>query len=706
MRAMPQIRPTAAGLRHLLIPADDIEDAAALAAALAGAGSDGPALRSALRAALDAGRAAIAEAFLSRPAAGLRAARAYAHLADVVVAALHRHVVEVLHPAPIRTRGEQLAVIAVGGYGRGEMAPFSDVDLLFLTPYKRTAWSETVVETMLHVLWDLKLKVGWATRTIADCLRLAGEDVTIRTALLEHRHIAGDEAPSEELGQRLWSELFERTGPAFVEAKLAERDQRHKRQGSSRYLLEPNVKEGKGGLRDLQTLHWISKYLYGCNTAWDLVGMGVFERDEVQTFADAAKFLWAVRTHLHTVAGRAQEQLTFDRQVEIAGRMGFADGVGRQAVEHFMHAYFRHAKNVGDLTRIFSAALEAQHAKARPGMGAGLGGLWRALGLGGSNGTGPFVDRAGRIDFRDADVIAEDPVNMLRLFREAARASSHIHPHALRLVTQNLDLVDGAMRADPEANRLFLEMLCDPSHAEWLMRRMNETDLLGRFLPEFGRIVAMMQFNMYHHYTVDEHTIRTLRIANRIEGLEEAEAHPVATDIVRQGLDRRILHVALLLHDIGKGTERDHSEWGAEIAASVCPRLGLDAAETDMVIWLVRHHLVMSDTAQKRDITDPGTVREFARIVQSPERLRFLLVLTVCDIRAVGPGVWNNWKAQLLRSLYWSTRDAAHRRARHPLADRHRRGGAGGAGGAALGLGRGSSGGVCRPDAGTLLARP
>ena len=232
-----------------------------------------------------------------------------------------------------------------------------------------------------------------------------------------------------------------------------------------------------------------------------------------------------------------------------------------------------------------------------------------------------------------------------------------LHPSALRMVTQNLDLIDEDLRQDPAAVALFMDMLCDPAHAEWLLRLMNETEVLGRFIPEFGRIVAMMQFNMYHHYTVDEHTIRTIGVLNQIERLEAEDRHPVATEILKGGVNRRVLYTALLLHDIGKGDARDHSEYGAEIAQAVCPRLGLDEAETEMVVWLIANHLLMSDTAQKRDISDPRTVADFAAIVQSPQRLRLLLVLTVCDIRGVGPGVWNNWKAQLLRNLYWDTRD-------------------------------------------------
>jgi [protein-PII] uridylyltransferase len=661
MGARPPAR-TFAGLAHLVDAPARLADIGPVLAELdriaaAATGPDG--LRreafELLAGTLAAGRERVRDAFLQRPAAGLRTARSIAHVTDVVVAGAVHLAKTHLHPAPVPTRSERLAVAAVGGYGRGEMAPFSDVDLLFLTPYKRTAWSESVIESVLYLLWDLKLKVGQSVRSIDDCLRLAREDMTIRTALLEMRFLCGDRAPFGALDDRLWDDLFLRTGPEFVEAKMAERDARHQRHGGSRYLLEPNVKESKGGLRDLQTLHWISRYLYRTRSAWDLVRMGVFEEDEVRRFAEAAKFIWAVRCHLHDLSGRSQEQLTFDRQVEIARRMRYADHDGRMGVEHFMHDYFRHAKAVGDLTRIFSAALEAQHAKSTPALSMLLQALsFRSSRAGAAE---PFAVLGGRLTVRDDAVFRDDPINILRLFREAARTDARIHPIAMRLITQSLDLIDDRLRNDPEANALFLELLCDRRHAEWVLRLMNETEVLGRFIPEFGGIVAMMQFNMYHHYTVDEHTIRTIGVLKQIERLEAAEEHPVSTEILKGELNRRVLPVALLLHDIGKGEARDHSEVGAEVAARLCPRLGLTQAECDTVIWLVRHHLLMSDTAQKRDIADPRTVADFAQIVQSPQRLRLLLVLTVCDIRGVGPGVWNNWKAQLLRNLYSDARD-------------------------------------------------
>ncbi|MEM8624034.1 MAG: [protein-PII] uridylyltransferase [Pseudomonadota bacterium] len=656
----PRDQTTARGLSYLIAPAADLVhrdaliaaiDAAAEAQGAAGARAEVLAL---IASSLEGGRERVRKALHAEPFAGLRAARAYAHVTDVAVDAVVHYAIAHLHPAPIRTRGERLSVIAVGGYGRGEMAPFSDVDLLFLTPWKRTAWAEGVVESTLYMLWDLKLKLGQATRSVSECIRLARSDLTIRTNLLEQRLVAGDPAPAATLDEKLWQDLFAGTGPEFVEGKLAERDRRHARHGGSRYLLEPNIKEGKGGLRDLQTLHWISRYLYRSDSAWDLVERGVFEHEEVDRFAQAAKFLWATRSHLHELTGRATEVLAFDRQVEIAARMGYRDGGGRMAVEHFMHTYFRHAKNVGDLTRIFSAALEAQHAKPMPRFSR----LLSALSLSSSDAgeTGVFVVRDGRLALGAPDTFERDPLAILALFHEAARTDARIHPEAQRAVTRALDLIDDNLRNDERANALFLEMLTDRKNAEWLLRLLNETGVLGRFIPEFGRIIALMQFNMYHHYTVDEHTLETLRILARIERGEVDEDHPVATEIARQGINRRVLYVVLLLHDIGKGQNRDHSELGAEIAAEVCPRFGLSESETELVVWLVRHHLLMSDVAQTRDIADPLTIKAFAREVQSPERLRLLLILTVCDIRGVGPGVWNNWKAQLLRKLYWDTR--------------------------------------------------
>ncbi len=595
----------------------------------------------------EAGRTAIAQGFAMDPTRARRVTRSYAYLTDRLVHCAWLVATKVLHPCPTPTEGERFAIIGVGGYGRGEMAPQSDVDLLFLTPWKVTPWVESVVESMLYVLWDLKLKVGHSTRTVRDCLRLGAEDYTIRTALLERRLICGDASLAQDLADQLWSNLFNGTVSDFIEAKLQERAERHRKQGGQRYILEPNVKEAKGGLRDLQALYWIAKYRYRVREASDLVGLGVFTQEEFTAFEAAERFLWCVRCHLHLLAGRAADMLTFDMQVEVAARMGYSDHAGRRGVEHFMQAYFRHATRVGELTRILLVAQEADNVKAKPGLMA----LFKRR----RKVRAPYVENQGRLDIADEDAFLADKLNLLRIFEEALRTGLLLHPHAMRLIAANRHMIDRGLRANPEAAKLFLGLLLKHGNPERALRRMNELEVLSAFIPEFAPIVAMMQFNMYHSYTVDEHTIQVISNLAQIERGELVESLPLSSEILEKGVNRRVLYVALLLHDIGKGRPEDHSILGARIARMVAPRLGLRPKECETVEWLVRHHLLMSDMSQKRDIADPRTIRDFAKAVKTRERLDLLTVVTVCDIRGVGPGVWNNWKAQMLRALHRAT---------------------------------------------------
>ncbi|GFE63313.1 bifunctional uridylyltransferase/uridylyl-removing enzyme [Litoreibacter roseus] len=598
-----------------------------------------------------AGRMKIAEAFAEAPRAAGQMTRSYSYLTDCLVREAFFVAREVLHPLPNPTEAERMSLIAVGGYGRGEMAPFSDVDLLFLTPYKITAWTESVIESMLYILWDLKLKVGHASRTVKDCLRLGKEDFTIRTALLEHRFLDGDTVLAAELDQRLWRDLFKGTEAEFVEAKLSERETRLKKHGGQRYIVEPNVKEGKGGLRDLQSLYWIAKYVRRVKDVSMLVDLGVFTQDEFENFTTAEAFLWAVRGHMHLAAGRAMEQLTFDMQADVAQRMGFSDGGGRRAVEHFMQSYFRHATRVGELTRILLTDLEEQHVKTEPAL---IGLLRRTRNFRIRDG---FVLKNGRLDIPEPSAIFDDPLNILRAFQEALRSGNLLHPNLMRLISANLDLVR-QLEGDKDAARIFLNTLLKHGNPERALRRMNEIGVLGAFIPDFQTVVAMMQFNMYHAYTVDEHIIQCISHLAQIERGELVEELPIASGILKEGVNRKVLYVALLLHDIGKGRDEDHSILGAKLARKIAPRLGLTKKERDTVEWLVRYHLLMSDMAQKRDIADPRTVRDFAKAVKTVERLDLLTVLTVCDIRGVGPNVWNNWKAALIRALYRQTKRA------------------------------------------------
>ncbi|MEQ9146256.1 MAG: [protein-PII] uridylyltransferase [Parvibaculaceae bacterium] len=580
---------------------------------------------------------------------GRACAESLSYLQDTIIKELFAFATRTQFQATNPTDAERISVVATGGYGRGALAPGSDVDLLFLLPYKQTPWGESLAEFILYALWDLGLKVGHATRSISDCVRLSREDMTIRTALLEARYLCGDRTLFRELEKTFDEEVVKGTGNEFVEAKLAERDERHKRSGQSRYLVEPNVKEGKGGLRDLHTLFWIAKYVYRVKKPADLIKAGVFTRAEYNIFRKAEDFLWAVRCELHFITGRAEERISFDVQTEMAERLGYQGHRGLKGVERFMKHYFLVAKDVGDLTRIFCSILEDQERKKKPGIGRFMAALRRKKEIQG------FEVAAGRLSVASEDFFEKDPVNILRLFHVADQHQLLIHPSALQLVTRSLKLIDAKLRKDEEANRLFLEILSSRKDPESVLRKMNEAGVLGRFVPDFGRIVALMQFNMYHHYTADEHLIRAIGILSEIERGELAEEHPLANELMSKTSKREVLYAAMFLHDIAKGRPEDHSEAGAAIALKLCPRLGMSKGDTETVAWLVENHLVMSDIAQKRDLSDPKTIKDFADIVQSPERLKLLLILTVADIKAVGPGTWNGWKAQLLRELYFET---------------------------------------------------
>ncbi|MGE0742978.1 MAG: [protein-PII] uridylyltransferase [Hyphomonadaceae bacterium] len=611
-------------------------------------------VRNLLHGALFRGRM-IAKERLEQGENGLAVARLLAAVADEVIGALYDYTTTHLFRARNPTQGERFAIVAVGGYGRGELAPSSDVDLLFLRAYKPTPFAESVTEYMLYMLWDLGLKVGHSSRSIDECVKLARDDHTIQTALLESRRIAGDESLGAELEARFRKDVAERDHAGFIAAKLKERDDRHARVGASRYMVEPNIKEGKGGLRDLHTLFWLARHRYGFVKPRDYVEAGVFTEEDMFAFRRALEFLWTVRCHLHFVTGRGEERLTFDLQPELAKRLGYGARANNTEVERFMKRYFLIAKEVGALTRILCAKLEADHAKNAPK------GLQRLLPAqrGRAAPVAPgFHIEAGRLNV-DSAAVLDPPANVLRLFEIAERNDLDVHPVALGLAARRARRLPPSWRRDDEARAAFLDVVASKRHPGAALRLMNEAGVLGKFVPEFGRIVAQMQFNMYHHYTVDEHTLQAVDAMSEIEHGRHKDQHPLATEIFAKIINRRALYLAMLLHDTGKG-EGDQQIEGEKSARAACERLGLPQEEVDLVGWLVRHHLVMSDVAQKRDIGDPRTVAQFAKIVGNVERLRLLLVLTVSDIRAVGPSVWNDWKGQLLRDLYRLTEAALH----------------------------------------------
>ena len=639
-------------LTPLPLPKAPEAAASVLTDALADLAEDGPVSREAALGVFRRHQARMQQhvqhAFEQDQISGLQAARLLGKLTDGLISSLYDHAIADTGLG----RPEHLSVAATGGYGRGVLAPFSDIDLLFLTAHEPTPQTLQVVEYMLYFLWDLGVKVGHATRSIEDCLVEGAKDTTIRTALLDARHIAGDAPLFAEFHTRFRAARKVAGAADYIAAKQAERDIRHRRYGDSPFVVEPNVKEGRGGLRDLQTLYWIARYVYDTQTMGELADVGdVLTETEAKHGRRAWEFLWTVRFHLHYVAGRAEERLTFDLQPVVGARMGYTRHGRQDGVERFMRHYFLTAREISRLTRILEPAI-LREALGPPAIAAETD---KALVQAG------FVLAEGALlplPGRDFD---KEPTQMLRILQVARDRNLELHPLAVRSLIQN-ERRAVELRGNPKAAALFMDLMCgrEPDHhrasphpdgARWLSI-MNETGFLGRFIPDWARIVGQMQFDTYHVFTVDEHTIEAVRVLNMMERGELAEIAPVASSLVDHLQSRRALYLAMLLHDIAKGRGGDHSELGAEVALKVGPALGLSAEETETVSWLVLHHLLLSTIAFKRDIEDPKTILDVADTIQSPERLRLLLVLTVADMRAVSPKVWNGWKATLLRELY------------------------------------------------------
>ncbi|MGH7056380.1 MAG: [protein-PII] uridylyltransferase [Acetobacteraceae bacterium] len=592
-------------------------------------------------------RACVRERFEQGELAGLEAAALLANFTEGVLRAIFAYARE-------RT-GEELddplALLATGGFGRGVLAPFSDIDLLFLHGPEPTEGTRRTVEFMLYLLWDLGLKVGHAARGLEDCLAVAKNDLSAATALLDARLIMGDAALAHGFLERFRAECITGALSGFLAGKQAERARRHQRYGESPFLVEPNIKEGRGGLRDLQTIYWMAKAAFGARPVAIfgevLNAKGVISDFETRRFRRSLGFLWALRLQLHYVTGRAEERLTFDLQPVVGARMGYTRHRRQDGVERFMRHYFLTAREVTRLTRLLEPAI-LRAALGAPAISTTTDAQLAAEG---------FILEDGKLMPRDPEDFARAPILMLRLLQIARDRSFALHPLALRALIRN-ERHALSLRADPRAGAILLDLLdgCDAENnradgARWLTI-LSEAGILGRLLPDWARIVGQMQFDTYHVFTVDQHTIEAIRVLNTLERGDLAEVAPVASGLLDELQSRRALYFATLMHDIAKGRGGDHSELGAAIVLAVGPPLGLAVEETEMASWLVLHHLLLSQTAFKRDIDDPKTILDLADVVQSPERLRLLLVLTVADMRAVSPKVWNAWKATLLRELY------------------------------------------------------
>ena len=590
---------------------------------------------------------------------GLQSGRLLGRLTDGVIAALHEYAAaqtlaahRAATPEGPAIAAEPMVVVATGGYGRGVLAPFSDIDLLFVTRDTPSALTLATVEFVLYFLWDLGLKVGHATRSVAECVAEADSDMTVRTSMIDARRLSGDSVLFDDFESAFLAFCHHSGAGAFIVAKQTERDVRHRRYGESPFLVEPNIKEGRGGLRDLQTLYWMTRYVFGNQVMGELVGPespggGILTHIEAKHARRSWDFLWTVRFHLHYVAGRAEDRLTFDLQPVVGARMGYTRHGRQDGVERFMRHYFLTAREITRITTVLEPAI----VRAALGPPALEGEADQALVAQG------FILAEGKLLCAPGHDFEHEPILMLRILQAARDHNLDLHPLARRALIRH-DRQAVALRGDPVAAALFQNLLCGPPEgpgqaqgAKWISI-MNESGFLGRYIPDWARIVGQMQFDTYHVFTVDEHTIEALRVLNALERGELSEIAPIASGLAEDMHSRHALYSAVLLHDIAKGRGGDHSELGAELALQIGPALGLTAEETETVSWLVLHHLLLSQTAFKRDIDDPKTIMDLADTIQSPERLKLLLVLTVADMRAVSAKVWNGWKATLLRELY------------------------------------------------------
>ena len=578
---------------------------------------------------------------------GSTAAVRLAHWSDVLITA----VFEQIQNAKPESHRTPMALVGLGGYGRGQLAPHSDIDLLFLTQNPISDDSAGAVEALLYVLWDAGFKVGQAVRSMNQCMTEANEDVRTLTSMIENRLITGDVGLSTRLNDKI-IRLLRGGGRSrrFTDEKMAERRNRYMQPGNSRYALEPHVKEGIGGLRDLHTLYWITLARFADSGPTLLHEQGLLTAGQAERMRTAETFFWTVRFHLHLLTGRGEDRLTFDLQLDVAKALGYAPRGGQQAVERFMTRYYKMTRDVGALS-YFVLASVLDDVKAE-------GSLSLPNFLIPRSEIDGFQVQDNRLRVSRARQFDEAPIDLIRIFRVSLDEGLEIHPKTLQTIMQKARMVSAnGLHDDREANSVFLDILTHRHNPLEILRLMNDTSVLGYLLPEFGAVVGMMQFNRYHHYTVDEHTLRAVGVMHRVAADQGDDGMGRASAVFGDIVQTRALYVAMLLHDLMKGRDEPHEILGAEMAKQMGPRMGLTESETSFVAWLIREHLNMSAVAFQRDIDDPEVIKDFAAQAGSLERLRALFVLTVADIRAVGPDVWNGWKASLLGQLYVGAAD-------------------------------------------------
>lgn len=549
------------------------------------------------------------------------------------------------------------SLVAVGGYGRRELFPYSDIDIVVLLDSEDISLYQQALANFSTFLWDIGLKPGQSVRTVAECVAEAKKDQTIMTSLTEIRLITG--CPT------LFDDLKEQTSPdhiwpsdLFFQAKMTEQQQRYAKAHNTAYNLEPNIKEGPGGLRDMQVIAWVFKRHYHSSTLKELIKYGFMPESEYNELIAAREVLWRIRYALHLLTRRGEDRLIFDYQRDLAHQFGFSgdDQQYNQDVERFMQFYF---KTVQGLERLNEMLLQ----------------LFNERFVCGETGCRPidisedFVAINGYLEAVDEEVFTRKPLLLLEIFLilQKNTEACGIRATTIRLIRKNLDLIDDAFRTNKAANQLFIELLRQPRGITTQLRRMNRYGVLAAYLPSFANIVARMQYDLFHIYTVDEHTLFVIRNLRRFS----IEAHynelPFCHNVFLQIPKPELLYLAALFHDIAKGRNGDHSAIGEEIAQQFCVQHGLSSHDCKLMSWLVRNHLIMSMTAQRKDISDADVIHEFAQVVGSVEYLNYLYLLTVADIRATNPELWNSWKDVLLKELYNKTHGVLRKGLQNPV---------------------------------------
>lgn len=629
MNQMPEVD------RPALAPVPALRDEAALAAELECTRTPGVVAR----AHLEAVRAAMFERHRAG-AGGIEIVRALTAAVDDLMRALYRYA-DAEHSQRHSRLNQRLAIMARGGYGRHELNPHSDIDLLFLHDYKPGPYTEIVTEIILHALWDAGLTVGYAVRNSTQCIKMAAEDLKEKTAILDARFLCGDEKLYAQFDKALISEVLNRNQQGFFKAKLEESRKRHKQYGESIYLLEPQLKEGEGGLRDLHTALWLAKVKYKVRSLEELVHKAVITEPELSEVNAARDFLFRVRNSLHFLSGRHFDQLTFEYQEQIAPMLGFTATNGNPASANLMRTYYQQASTIlsfseGLIARVTEDTTPARFLRRRSA---------RQIRPG-------VVIQGNVLGIASNDFFKRVPLNLITIFADCQTHGVQLSGSAYQLVRDNLELMDEAMRHDPRTGMALMGILSGRQRVAETLEAMHRAGVLGALIPEFGNLYARVLHDLYHIYTVDRHSLAAVRELERLRAGEFKTTNALLTEVAREYSSLPIVFLALLLHDIGKGYGHDHHERGAQLTVAVCERMGLDAEEMDQVVFLVREHLKMSQVAQKGDVEDPNTVEEFAREAGSIDRLKALYLLTFADMRAVAPNVYNNWRDMLLSELY------------------------------------------------------